>query len=184
MQSKIMRRLRWLKLKSTAASVAYDIQLNSDVFSGNVQNLYCGRSAWFAAGSRVIMGAHQNQPGKLSIGDNFFINHYSIIDCHYEITIGDRVMIGPQCYIGDFDHDIQMLSDSRIRHEGKALPIRIEDDVWIGAGVIILKGVTIESGAVVGAGSVVTKNVARNTIVVGNPARPLRSRELDAAALS
>ena len=58
----------------------------------------------------------------------------------------------------------------------QALPIVIEDDVWIGYGATILKGVTLGKGCVVGAGSIVTKSVPPHTIVVGNPARILRSR--------
>ena len=54
----------------------------------------------------------------------------------------------------------------------------IEDDVWIGAGAIIFPGVRIGKGAVIGAGSVVTKNVTEKTIMVGNPARNLKTRGL------
>jgi acetyltransferase-like isoleucine patch superfamily enzyme len=181
MSNKIFRRLRWLKLKVSGAKVEYDIQLNSNIFSGDVKNVNCGKSAWFSEGSRVIMGSHQNQSGRLRIGNNVFINHNSIIDCHYKITIGDRVLIGPHCYIGDFDHDVRITSGHVIKPDGHALPIEIGNDVWIGAGVIILKGVKIGAGAVVGAGSVVTKNVPENTIVAGNPARLIRSREVEYA---
>ncbi|MBE0376693.1 hypothetical protein PPRY_a2636 [Pseudoalteromonas prydzensis ACAM 620] len=59
----------------------------------------------------------------------------------------------------------------------KQLPITIGNDVWIGANVTILKGVTIASGAIVGAGSVVTKDIAENSIVVGNPARTVKQRK-------
>ena len=172
-----MRRLHWLNLKISGAKVEYDIQLNSNVFSGYVQSFQCGKNAWFSEGTRVLIGSHQDNLGALSIGNNFFVNHYSIIDCHYEITIGDRVMVGPHCYICDFDHDIRIASDNQIGSEGNVLPVRIGSDVWIGAGVIILKGVNVGNGAVIGAGSVVTKDIPENAIVVGNPARVLRMRE-------
>jgi len=58
----------------------------------------------------------------------------------------------------------------------KVLPVRIEDDVWVGHGAIILHGVTIGEGAIVAAGSIVTKDVAPYSIVAGGPARKLRDR--------
>lgn len=57
--------------------------------------------------------------------------------------------------------------------------VRIEDDCWIGAGAIILNGVTIGKGSVVGAGAVVTKDVAPYTIVAGNPARKIKDIEIE-----
>ncbi|MCB1356319.1 MAG: hypothetical protein KDK53_07450 [Maritimibacter sp.] len=57
----------------------------------------------------------------------------------------------------------------------RALPITVEDYAWIGAGAIVLPGVTIGTGAVVAAGAVVTRDVAPRSIVAGNPARLLRS---------
>jgi acetyltransferase-like isoleucine patch superfamily enzyme len=58
----------------------------------------------------------------------------------------------------------------------EAAPISIEDDVWIGANVIILKGITVGRGSVIGAGSVVTRSIPPGQIWVGNPARFVRSR--------
>ena len=55
-----------------------------------------------------------------------------------------------------------------------ALPVVIEDNCWIGGGVIILPGVTIGKGSVIGAGSVVTKNIPENSVAVGNPCRVIR----------
>ena len=59
----------------------------------------------------------------------------------------------------------------------ETLPINIGDDVWLGAGVIVTKGVNIGSGAIVAAGSVVTKDIPPNTIFAGTPAKFVRNRE-------
>ena len=94
----------------------------------------------------------------MKIGNGVYINHYSIIDCHYSITIGDGVNIGPHCYIGDFDHDITLNANSTaIKSDGIALPVIIKNNVWLGAGVIVLKGVTIGEGAIVGGGVLLLK---------------------------
>ena len=62
----------------------------------------------------------------------------------------------------------------RLNKENFTAPITIGNNVWIGAGVIVLAGVTIGDNTVVGAGSVVTKSIASNTVVAGNPAREIR----------
>lgn len=85
------------------------------------------------------------------------------------IRIGDRVLIGSGALI--LDSDLHPLAPG-IRHGvGECRPILIEDDVFIGARAIILKGVTIGKGAIVGAGAVVTKDVPSGARVAGNPAR-------------
>lgn len=174
---KVMRRLRWLNLRMAGANVDYSIQTCGPFFSGNAAGFECDRNAWFAEGAKIVVGSHKKNIAQLKIGAYFFINYYSMIDCHYSITIGEKVMIGPHCYISDFDHDINLGGDMKVQPDGIASPVLIERDVWIGAGVIVLKGVTIGAGAVVGAGSVVTKDVPSKAIVVGNPARLLKMRE-------
>ena len=84
-------------------------------------------------------------------------------------------MIGPHCYITDGDHGTAA-GTTVGKQPMKTQPVIIEDGVWLGAGVIVLKGVTIGRNAVVGAGSVVTKNVAANSVVVGIAARPVSER--------
>ena len=69
--------------------------------------------------------------------------------------------------------------DSRIVDGGIDLGVRIEDDVWVGAGAIILRGVVIGRGSVIGAGSVVTRSVPEYSIAVGNPARVVKARFSD-----
>ncbi len=90
------------------------------------------------------------------------------------ITIGNNVLIGSGALISDTDahpiHYLQRDDDSYIESK----PIVIEDDVFIGARAIVLKGVTIGKGSVVGAGSVVTSNIPEMSIAAGNPARILK----------
>lgn len=87
------------------------------------------------------------------------------------ITIGDDVMFGPAVKLVTSNHPL----DSNDRRAVISLPIVIEKNAWIGAGAIVLPGVTIGENSVVGAGSVVTKDVPPNTVVVGNPARVIKT---------
>ena len=93
------------------------------------------------------------------------------------LTIGDRVSIGPGCIfvLANAGNDSHLRGHGGIRETTPV--ITIQNDVRIGAGVIILPGLTIGEGAFIGAGAVVTKDVAPHTIVAGNPARFLRSIE-------
>ena len=108
------------------------------------------------------------------IGNDFYAN----VGCHFlgHIEIGEHVMIGPKTIIWGRDHGMStgiLMKKQSYRIE----KVRIGNDVWIGAGVIILKGVNIGDGAVIGAGSVVTKDVPINAVAVGNPARVKKFRD-------
>jgi acetyltransferase-like isoleucine patch superfamily enzyme len=110
-------------------------------------------------------------PGaKILIGEGSFINSGCSLGAEQLIRIGKNVAIGNYSLIMDSDfHAIENHTDA-----GASAPVIIEDDVWIGARVTILKGVQIGHGAVVAAGAVVTKNVASRTLVAGVPARVIR----------
>lgn len=96
------------------------------------------------------------------------------------ITIGNHVNIGANCTIMDGDihntdwklRHIDRTSESPIPYKHR--PITIEDDVWIGANSIILKGVTIGARSIIGAGSVVTKDIPADCIAAGNPCRVIK----------
>jgi len=108
----------------------------------------------------------------VEIGDQVGISGCSIVACE-RITIGNRVLIGAGVLIIDTDAHPLSPQDRANGLPPSTTPIIIEDDVFIGARAIILKGVHIGKGAVVGAGSVVVKDVAEMTIVGGNPAKQI-----------
>lgn len=109
---------------------------------------------------------------KILIGDKVGVSGCTI-SAAKSIIIGSRVLIGSGALIMDNDaHSI--LSEERAKGaKGESAPVVIEDDVFIGARAIVLKGVRIGRGAVIGAGAVVTKDVSEFTIVAGNPARKI-----------
>ena len=115
-------------------------------------------------------------PGaKITIGDDVGVSGCTI-SASKSITIGNRVLVGSGTAIVDQDaHQIDPDDRRNGTGEIKKAPIIIEDDVFIGARSIILKGVTIGHGSVIGAGSVVVKSIPPNSIAVGNPARVVRS---------
>jgi maltose O-acetyltransferase len=95
-----------------------------------------------------------------------------------EVYIGPHVTMGPDCFLITGDHPVPP-DGGRFRDmTPTSRPIRIEEDVFLGARAILLPGVTVGRGAAVGAGSVVTKDVPSGSVVVGNPARVIRSRKV------
>ena len=107
-------------------------------------------------------------PAKLSIGDNVAIGDRTEIHAGCEITIGDNSLISWDCCIMDRDYH-KLMSDKE-----NFKSVHIGKNVWIGARVLILKGITIGDGAVVAAGSVVTRDVPAKALVAGNPARIIK----------
>lgn len=119
----------------------------------------------------------------ISIGNNVIINiNCTFVDCN-KITIGNNVLIASnvQIYTATHPVDINKRLLSNWSYDNPhaffntyALPVSIEDNVWIGGGVIILPGVTIGKNSVIGAGSVVNKSIPPNSLAVGNPCKIIR----------
>ncbi len=94
-----------------------------------------------------------------------------------KVILSDFVMIGPNVSFVGGDHRFDIVNVPMIFSGRDELNLtHVGRDVWIGAGSIILAGVTIGDGSIIGAGSVVTKNIDRYSIYAGNPARKIRSR--------
>ena len=108
----------------------------------------------------------------ITVGKNFYSNYNLTILDGNAVTFGDNVFIAPNCVFSTAGHPIDVAQ----RNQGLeiALPITVGDNVWFGAGVIVLPGVTIGSNTVIGAGSVVTRDIPDNVVAAGNPCRVLR----------
>lgn len=106
---------------------------------------------------------------RIFIGDNVGVSGCAIT-CHESITIGSNVLIGSGVLIADHDSHPVEFQDRLSGEPCRTSPVVIEDNVFIGARCIILKGVHIGRGSVVGAGSVVRGDVPELSVVAGNPA--------------
>ena len=130
-------------------------------------------------GSDCSLGAgilKSTSGAKVVIGDRVNINNNFLISANNLISIGNDVLIGELVSVRDANH----IFDDRTEVIGvqgvKSAPVFIEDDVWVGRGVVILPGVTIGHGAVIAANSVVNKSVDAFNVVGGVPARVLGER--------
>jgi galactoside O-acetyltransferase len=116
---------------------------------------------------------HSNWGGKhVHLGKNVYFNFNATLVDDTHIYIGDCTMLGPNVVIATAGHPI--LPELREKALQFNLPIHIGKNCWLGAGVIVLPGVTIGDNTVIGAGSVVTKDIPANVVAVGNPCKVLR----------
>lgn len=110
-------------------------------------------------------------PEKVELGDQVDIGEFTHIRASGGLRIGSRVLIASHVTITTREHPVELPRWSVT----KDAPVSIEDDVWIGAGAVVLPGVTIGRGAVIAAGAVVTTSVDPFTVVAGVPARPIKT---------
>lgn len=125
-----------------------------------------GEGCWVEPPLRANWGIHTH------LGDHVYANFNLTLVDDTHVYIGDSVMIGPNVTISAAGHPV----DPDLRREVYQynLPIRIGENVWIGAGAVILPGVTIGKNSVIGAGSVVNRDIPENVVALGVPCRVLR----------
>lgn len=119
----------------------------------------------------------QWKQASINIGKNTFIGCGTQFNVGAPLHIGEDCMIAPGCILADAHHEYQCIDIPMklqgCRYEG----VVVEDDVWLGSGVIVLKGVTISKGAIIAAGAVLNKSVGAYEIWGGIPARKIGDRE-------
>ena len=147
------------------------------IIFGNNVNLGFNPSPYFYSGYGYIEA--RNEYSKIIIGDNVWINNNFFKCSEGEgIEIGKNTIIGVNVVIIDSDfHDLH--PDRRITGKPRTEKVIIEDNVFIGNNVKILKGVRIGKNSVIANGSIVTKSIPANVIAGGNPAKVIRKNEFD-----
>lgn len=127
----------------------------------------CGEDCYIELPFRANWGgAH------VHFGSNVYANSNLTLVDDGHIFIGDRVLFGPNVVVATANHPIDPELRSRSLQYNK--DVRIGENTWIGAGAVIVPGVTIGKNTVIGAGSVVTKDIPDGVVAVGNPCRVLR----------
>jgi acetyltransferase-like isoleucine patch superfamily enzyme len=140
-----------------------DISNNGKIYIGNFNSIWSNIS-------KTRLSVHSG--GEIIIGNNNFLNGV-FISASSKVILGNNIKIGPQTMIMDSDfHDV-----NDHNNEGLTSKIIIEDDVWLGARCTILKGVHIGTNSVVGVGAIVTKDVPKNAIVAGVPAKIIKMKD-------
>lgn len=131
-----------------------------------------GSHSYVSSGVQMIV-----KRGKLVVGDRAFLGVGSVLVARHGIQIGNDALIGEYVSIRDQDHALDR--DDRARGGFTSSPIVIGDNVWLGAKVTVIQGVTIGNNVVVGANSVVTHDLPDNCVAVGAPARVVRHLKAD-----
>ena len=135
-------------------------QILKDFFAEVGENLY------------IEPPLHANWGKNTHWGNNCYANFNLTLVDDGEIYIGDSVMLGPNVVLSATGHPVHPGLRKKVAQF--SIPIVIGNNVWIGAGAVVLPGVHIGDNSVIGAGSVVTKDIPANVVAVGNPCRVLR----------
>jgi acetyltransferase-like isoleucine patch superfamily enzyme len=142
---------------------------------GGPGGLHIGAGSWIMNGSRLhVFNFRDLRQSGIRLGRRTFVGEGTIMRGQGGIRVGDNVLFGPGVQVLAVNH-VSTDPDRPIMDQGiTAEGIVIEDNCWIGAGALVLDGVTIGRGATVGAGAVVTSSVPAHSLAVGSPARVIR----------
>lgn len=126
----------------------------------------------FSKGCEICPPFHCDHGHRIKLGHKVFMNYNCVIlDCG-EVSIGDNVLIGPNCQLYTPEHPFDAVARRQpVEH---AKPISIGDDTWLGGNVTVCPGVKIGKRCIIGAGSVVTHDIPDDVVAAGNPCRVVR----------
>lgn len=131
-----------------------------------------GRWSWLGDGTKIR--CHE---GKVSIGAKTVLGQECTISAYHHVSIGRECVVADRVMLIDFDHGVVEV-ERPIRLQGiYKRDVNVGNNVWIGYGACILRGVTVGDNAIIGTSAVVTKDVPANAVVAGIPARVIRMRE-------
>ncbi len=170
----VWRRLRrsWLRVRFPRAQWGRgcDVRLGLRLALAPRGRLHVGEEVVFERDATLECA------GQLSIGDRCIFGHHCTVAAKESIEIGHDCLIAEMVSIRDHDHKFDDFAVP-IRDQGSACaPVRIGNNVWLAARVVVVKGITIGDGAIIGAGAVVTKDIPPGAIAVGVPARVVKMR--------
>jgi acetyltransferase-like isoleucine patch superfamily enzyme len=160
--------------RSQCTSVGRRLRMEQLPFITGVGTIILGDDVELSGKSSIAFSNRIQRRPAIIIGSHTFLGHNCTLNVGAEIYIGEYCLIAGGVRIADFDGHPIVAAERRAHlptPPDQIRPIRIGDDVWIGAGAIILKGVSIGDRSIIGAGAVVSKNVPSDTVVAGNPAR-------------
>lgn len=154
-------------------NLLYDFNHTRPSESGKRDKLLKELFAEMGEGCYIEPPLHANWGGHhVHLGKNVYANFNLTLVDDTHIYIGDYTMIGPNVVIATGGHPL--LPELREKGYQYNAPVHIGRNCWLGAGVIIVPGITVGDHAVIGAGSIVTKDIPSNVLAVGNPCRVLR----------
>ena len=170
----LLHKIRQFTLRRKIDTLGENVFIEKNVkilrFPKNVQ---IGNQVVLKEGARICSC---NQNAKINIGENTTFGYHSFLFSSESIEIGNNCLIAPFVYIVDSDHNIE--KEKLINEQpNSTAPVKIGNDVWIGTGAKILKGVSIENGAVIAAGAIVRNDVKAYEIHGGIPAKKISDRK-------
>ena len=138
----------------------------------NGGKIFLGGGVAIARGTELLASG-----GEIDVGEGTFVGPWSNLVARKRISVGRNCLIAERVTIRDQDHNIRGSQGITILDSGfRVAAIAIGDDVWIGAGAVVLRGVSVGNGAVIAANAVVTRDVGAGEIVAGMPARKIGER--------
>ena len=151
----------------------YDFNMTRPIEQEKRQALMKEMFAELGKGVYIEPPFHANWGGAhCHFGDYVYVNFNVTCVDDTHIYVGENTMLGPNVVLATAGHPI--LPELREKGYQYNMPIHIRKNCWLGAGVIVLPGVTIGDHSVIGAGSIVTRDIPANVVAVGNPCRVLR----------
>jgi acetyltransferase-like isoleucine patch superfamily enzyme len=148
-----------------------------DVRSGARFTVASDATVRFGAGCVLDRGFTLESTGRLEVGEHTVFGHHCTVAADRSVVIGRHCLVGELVSIRDHDHAFGSVGEAILDQGRTTDPVRIGDDVWIGAKATVTRGVTIGDGAVVGAHAVVTTDLPAGSVAVGVPARVIRMRD-------